>query len=96
MPQEFKVTQKAIIKKVTPQHLDSTYTCIATNIVGNSSVTIKLRTKVKGTVSTVTFKLYFIITIQSEKFVKILGLNSKTFGIILCGQHLKKLSNDDD
>ncbi|XP_070761106.1 LOW QUALITY PROTEIN: interleukin-18 receptor accessory protein-like [Enoplosus armatus] len=45
--QEFKVTQKAIIKKVTLQHLNNTYTCITSNSVKNSSVTIKLKEKIK-------------------------------------------------
>ncbi|XP_041789631.1 interleukin-18 receptor accessory protein-like isoform X2 [Chelmon rostratus] len=41
--QETKVIQRAIIKEVTPQHLNNTYTCIASNTVGSSSVTIKLK-----------------------------------------------------
>ncbi|XP_044048657.1 interleukin-18 receptor accessory protein-like isoform X2 [Siniperca chuatsi] len=45
--QEFKVTQRAIIKEVTPQYLNNRYTCIASNTVGNSSVTIKLKKKIK-------------------------------------------------
>ncbi|XP_073319901.1 interleukin-18 receptor accessory protein-like [Pagrus major] len=46
-PRGFKVTQRAIIKDVTLQHLNNTYTCIASNAVGNSSVTIKLERKIK-------------------------------------------------
>ncbi|XP_070823602.1 interleukin-18 receptor accessory protein-like [Chaetodon trifascialis] len=45
--QEIKVTQRAIIKDVTPQHLNNTYTCIASNTVGSSSVTIQLKRKHK-------------------------------------------------
>ncbi|XP_076587169.1 interleukin-18 receptor accessory protein-like [Chaetodon auriga] len=44
---EFKVTQRAIIKEVTPHHLNNTYTCIASNTVGNTTVTIKLKKKHK-------------------------------------------------
>ncbi|XP_071344863.1 interleukin-18 receptor accessory protein-like isoform X2 [Trachinotus anak] len=44
---EYRVTRRAIIKEVTPQHLNHTYTCIASNIVGNRSVTIKLEEKIK-------------------------------------------------
>uniref|UniRef100_UPI0037E7BC29 interleukin-18 receptor accessory protein-like n=1 Tax=Semicossyphus pulcher TaxID=241346 RepID=UPI0037E7BC29 len=46
--QEYKVTRRAIIKGVTQQHLNNTFTCIATNSVGNSSVTIKLQKKIKA------------------------------------------------
>ncbi|XP_039979688.1 interleukin-18 receptor accessory protein-like isoform X2 [Xiphias gladius] len=44
---EYRVTRRAIIKEVTPQHLNHTYTCIANNTVGNSSVTIKLKKKIE-------------------------------------------------
>uniref|UniRef100_A0A7N8YB07 Interleukin-18 receptor accessory protein-like n=1 Tax=Mastacembelus armatus TaxID=205130 RepID=A0A7N8YB07_9TELE len=44
---EFALTQRAIIKKVTPQHLNHTYSCIASNIVGNSKVTIRLKRRIK-------------------------------------------------
>ncbi|XP_015226726.1 PREDICTED: interleukin-18 receptor accessory protein-like isoform X2 [Cyprinodon variegatus] len=39
------VTQKSIIKEVMPQHLKHTYTCFASNIIGNKSVTIKFKPK---------------------------------------------------
>ncbi|XP_020493528.3 interleukin-18 receptor accessory protein-like [Labrus bergylta] len=45
--EEYKLTRRSIIKEVTPQHLNNTYTCIATNSVGNSSITIKLKKKIK-------------------------------------------------
>ncbi|KAM3624706.1 uncharacterized protein V6R79_000499 [Siganus canaliculatus] len=47
IPESVNVTQRAIIQKVTPQHLNSTYTCSASNAVGNSSVTMSLRKKTK-------------------------------------------------
>ncbi|XP_038558211.1 interleukin-18 receptor accessory protein-like isoform X2 [Micropterus salmoides] len=46
--QEFKVTRRAIIKEVTPQYLNNAYTCIARDTVANSSVTIKLKKKMKA------------------------------------------------
>lgn len=48
--QENKVTRTAVIKEVTVQHLQSTYTCSARNWFGNSSVTIRLKKKNKGTI----------------------------------------------
>ncbi|XP_047219748.1 interleukin-18 receptor accessory protein-like isoform X1 [Girardinichthys multiradiatus] len=42
-----EVTQKSIIKEVMPQHLKHTYTCFASNAVGNNSVTIKLQKKMQ-------------------------------------------------
>nr|XP_020463991.1 interleukin-18 receptor accessory protein-like [Monopterus albus] len=45
--EETEVIQSAIIKEVTSQHLNHTYTCIASNTVGNSAVTIKLKKKIK-------------------------------------------------
>ncbi|XP_074523264.1 interleukin-18 receptor accessory protein-like [Halichoeres trimaculatus] len=45
--QVYKVIQQSIIKEVTPQHLNNTYTCMASNSLGNSSVTIKLKQKSK-------------------------------------------------
>ncbi|XP_070685476.1 interleukin-18 receptor accessory protein-like isoform X2 [Pempheris klunzingeri] len=45
--EEFNVTGRAIIKEVTPQHLNNTYTCIAYNTVGKSNVTINLKEKTK-------------------------------------------------
>ncbi|XP_029354118.1 interleukin-18 receptor accessory protein-like isoform X1 [Echeneis naucrates] len=44
----FIVTMRTIIKEVTPQHLGHTYTCIASNMVGKSNVTIKLEEKMKA------------------------------------------------
>ncbi|XP_077374826.1 interleukin-18 receptor accessory protein-like isoform X2 [Festucalex cinctus] len=44
---EFMVTHIAIIQEVTELHLNHTYTCMATNPVGNSSVTLKLKRKIK-------------------------------------------------
>ncbi|XP_075934116.1 interleukin-18 receptor accessory protein-like [Anarhichas minor] len=43
----YEVIRKAIIKEVTPEHLNNRYTCIARNIVGNSSGTIELKEKIK-------------------------------------------------
>ncbi|CAJ1049487.1 interleukin-18 receptor accessory protein-like isoform X1 [Xyrichtys novacula] len=43
--QDITVSQISVIKEVTSEHFNNTYTCIATNIVGNSSVTIKLKEK---------------------------------------------------
>ncbi|TNM90921.1 hypothetical protein fugu_003210 [Takifugu bimaculatus] len=43
-----KVTQRAVIEEVTPQHLHNTYTCTATNINGSSTVTIRLKQRHKG------------------------------------------------
>ncbi|XP_022623940.1 interleukin-18 receptor accessory protein-like isoform X2 [Seriola dumerili] len=43
----YKVTGTAIIKEVTLQDLNHTYTCIASNTVENKSVTIKLEEKIK-------------------------------------------------
>lgn len=45
---EFLVTQRAIIKEVTLRHFNHTYTCMASNAVGNSSTTIKLKRKTGG------------------------------------------------
>ncbi|XP_026234832.1 interleukin-18 receptor accessory protein-like isoform X2 [Anabas testudineus] len=45
--EECIVIQTAIIEEVTPQHLNHTYTCIASNSVGNSSATISLKKKNK-------------------------------------------------
>ncbi|XP_041635694.1 interleukin-18 receptor accessory protein-like [Cheilinus undulatus] len=45
--QENKVTGRSIITEVTQQYLNNTFTCFARNSVGNSSVTIKLKKKVK-------------------------------------------------
>ncbi|XP_028258051.1 interleukin-18 receptor accessory protein-like [Parambassis ranga] len=45
--EEFEVIQRAIIKEVTPQHLNHTYSCIASTPVHKSSVTIQLKQKIK-------------------------------------------------
>lgn len=50
MHYEDKFTQTAVIKVVKLQHLNNTYTCFARNSFGNSSVTIKLKNKNKGTI----------------------------------------------
>ncbi|KAM7424382.1 hypothetical protein PAMA_000635 [Pampus argenteus] len=42
-----QVIQRAVIRKVTPLHLNHTYTCIAWNNVGNRNVTIILKEKIK-------------------------------------------------
>ncbi|KAF7654771.1 hypothetical protein LDENG_00064830, partial [Lucifuga dentata] len=42
------ITQTAIINEVTLLHFNHTYTCIASNSVGNSSATVKLRRKTGG------------------------------------------------
>ncbi|XP_034536366.1 interleukin-18 receptor accessory protein-like [Notolabrus celidotus] len=44
----YTVTQRSIIREVTTQHFNNTFTCIATNSVGNDSITIKLKKKIKG------------------------------------------------
>ncbi|RVE74351.1 hypothetical protein OJAV_G00021180 [Oryzias javanicus] len=44
-----EVIQTAVIPEVMPQHLKNTFTCIAMNSVGNSSVTIELKQKTKVT-----------------------------------------------
>ncbi|XP_008290780.1 interleukin-18 receptor accessory protein isoform X2 [Stegastes partitus] len=46
--EELKIIQVSIIKKVTPQHLNHTYTCSTSNAVGNSSITIKLKRRNKA------------------------------------------------
>ncbi|XP_022064006.2 interleukin-18 receptor accessory protein-like [Acanthochromis polyacanthus] len=45
--EEIKITQISIIKEVTPQHLNHMYTCSTQNTDGSSSVTIKLKRKIK-------------------------------------------------
>lgn len=47
--EEVKVARTAVIKEVTAQHLESTYTCVAKNRFGNDSVTIRLKKKNKVT-----------------------------------------------
>ncbi|XP_029952041.1 interleukin-18 receptor accessory protein-like isoform X2 [Salarias fasciatus] len=44
---KYEVIKAAIIKEVTLQHLSHTYTCIASNTAGNSSITVKLKRKIK-------------------------------------------------
>lgn len=50
MDEEVLVTRTAVIKEVTTQHLESTYTCVAKNRFGNVSVTIRLKKKNKGNI----------------------------------------------
>ncbi|XP_049574924.1 interleukin-18 receptor accessory protein isoform X2 [Syngnathus scovelli] len=45
--EEYLVTTKALIQQVTALHLKHTYTCMASNSAGNSSVTVKLKMKTK-------------------------------------------------
>ncbi|XP_061608970.1 interleukin-18 receptor accessory protein-like isoform X1 [Phyllopteryx taeniolatus] len=44
---ELMVTRSAIIQEVTALHINRTYACTATNSFGNSSVTVKLKRKIK-------------------------------------------------
>lgn len=46
--QVVKVTQIAVIEVVTPQHLDNTYTCTATNSIGSSFSTTRLKQRHRG------------------------------------------------
>lgn len=50
MDEEVPVSRTAVIKEVTTQHLESTYTCVAKNHFGNVSVTIRLKKKNKGNI----------------------------------------------
>lgn len=50
-----EVILRATIREVTAQHLNHTYTCVAGNTVGNSSVTIRLKLKKQG-------NFYFLIS----------------------------------
>ncbi|KAM9409561.1 interleukin-18 receptor accessory protein-like [Pholidichthys leucotaenia] len=43
--EECEVTQSVFIKKVTPEHLNHIYTCIASNSAGNTTLTVKLKRK---------------------------------------------------
>ncbi|XP_062234392.1 interleukin-18 receptor accessory protein-like [Platichthys flesus] len=43
--EEYRILQEGVINEVTPQHLDHTYTCIASNAVGKRNVTIRLKKK---------------------------------------------------
>lgn len=45
-----EVTQMAVINEVTPEHLDNTYTCIATNAIGTDKVTIRLKQRHTGSI----------------------------------------------
>ncbi|XP_030269307.1 interleukin-18 receptor accessory protein-like isoform X2 [Sparus aurata] len=76
-PQGFKVKQRAIIKEVRLQDLDNTYTCIASNTVGNSSVTIKLEKKIK-------VKLPLLVGYPIVALLLVAGL-----GIVLHGKWLE-------
>ncbi|XP_051919120.1 interleukin-18 receptor accessory protein-like isoform X1 [Hippocampus zosterae] len=44
---EFMVNHTDIIREVTPLHLNHTYTCMASNAVGNRNATVKLKRKNK-------------------------------------------------
>lgn len=57
--EEFEVIQRAIIKEVTPQHLNHTYSCIASTPVHKTSVTIQLKQKMRGTVVALNKYFYF-------------------------------------
>ncbi|XP_036950893.1 interleukin-18 receptor accessory protein-like [Acanthopagrus latus] len=76
-PQGFKVTQRAIIKEVRLQDLDNIYTCIASNTVGNNSVTIKLEKKIK-------VKLPLLVGYPFAALLVVAGL-----GIVLHGKWLE-------
>nr|XP_019935288.1 PREDICTED: interleukin-18 receptor accessory protein-like [Paralichthys olivaceus] len=43
--EEYWIVQDGFIDKVTPQHLEHTYTCIASNALGKCNVTIRLKQK---------------------------------------------------
>ncbi|XP_069381862.1 interleukin-18 receptor accessory protein-like [Paralichthys olivaceus] len=43
--EEYWIVQDGFIDKVTPQHLEHTYTCIASNALGKCNVTIRLNQK---------------------------------------------------
>lgn len=45
-----EVTQTAVINEVTQQHLDNLYTCIATNSIGSSTVTVRLKQRLAGSI----------------------------------------------
>ncbi|XP_056269547.1 interleukin-18 receptor accessory protein-like isoform X2 [Pseudoliparis swirei] len=44
---EYKVIRSAIIARVTPQHLNHRYICIARNIIGNRTGTVELKNQIK-------------------------------------------------
>lgn len=65
IPEEIKITQIAVIKEVTPQHLNHVYTCSTENTNGRSSVTIRLKRRIKGTIgSVVVFTSHCYSTVQ--------------------------------
>uniref|UniRef100_A0A4W5QVQ8 Interleukin 18 receptor accessory protein n=1 Tax=Hucho hucho TaxID=62062 RepID=A0A4W5QVQ8_9TELE len=66
---EFTVTRTAQIPEVTQLHLDSTFTCLAQNSVGNSSATIRLTRK-----SAVSRVLVIVGSVVSLLFVAGLGI----------------------
>ncbi|KAM9397695.1 interleukin-18 receptor accessory protein-like isoform 2-T2 [Salvelinus alpinus] len=66
---EFTVTRTAQIPEVTQLHLDSTFTCLAQNSVGNSSATIRLTRK-----SAVSRVLVIVCPVMSLLFVAGLGI----------------------
>ncbi|KAM9861162.1 interleukin-18 receptor accessory protein-like [Aulostomus maculatus] len=41
--EQYEITRRAVLQEVTALHLDHTYTCVASNSVGNSSVTVQLK-----------------------------------------------------
>ncbi|XP_071002662.1 interleukin-18 receptor accessory protein-like [Oncorhynchus clarkii lewisi] len=66
---EFTVTRTAQILEVTQLHLDSTFTCLAQNSVGNSSATIRLTRK-----SAVSRVLVIVCPVVSLLFVAGMGI----------------------
>ncbi|XP_071000128.1 interleukin-18 receptor accessory protein-like [Oncorhynchus clarkii lewisi] len=66
---EFTVTRTAQIPEVTQLHLDSTFTCLAQNSVGNSSATIRLTRK-----SAVSRVLVIVCPVVSLLFVAGMGI----------------------
>uniref|UniRef100_A0AAZ3PAK7 TIR domain-containing protein n=3 Tax=Oncorhynchus tshawytscha TaxID=74940 RepID=A0AAZ3PAK7_ONCTS len=66
---EFTVTRTAQIPEVTQLHLDSTFTCLAQNSVGNSSATIRLTRK-----AAVSRVLVIVCPVVSLLFVAGMGI----------------------
>ncbi|XP_045555438.1 interleukin-18 receptor accessory protein isoform X1 [Salmo salar] len=75
---EFTVTRTAQIPEVTQLHLDSTFTCLAQNSVGNSSVTIRLIRK-----SAVSRVLVIVCPVVSLLFVAGLGITVHVYWLEL-------------
>lgn len=73
----FEVIQTAVISEVMPQHVKQTFTCFATNSVGNSSVTIKLKQKIKGMFQSFCYLVFSKSKKMVVKHIKIL-LQSKS------------------